>query len=237
MIKIVYASDLYRRPFLAASMYRDRASQFKERLGWEAVSLDDKGLEFDAYDDHNPLYVIIEDEHGEHCGSGRLMPTTGPTMAADHFSDLFGGVALSSASIWEVTRLCVSPRPQASAIARRAPAALFWAGYDIAMRSGVDFFVAVYFERMQRIWRAIGAEPEVLGTRETPEGTICGGLWELTPETRDTLKRRAGALAETAPQLFPSANRFQLMNNVTPIYTKSKASEETVPADAMADAA
>jgi len=209
MIKIVHAADLFRRPMLAASMFKDRAAQFHHRLGWDAVQLDDRGLEFDQYDDLNPIYVIIEDEHGEHCGSGRLMPTTGRTMIKEHFSNLTGGVDIESPLIWEVTRLCVSPRlPAASPIARRAPAALFYAGFDMALKAGVEFFVAVYFGHMHRVWKAIGATPELLGSMETPEGEICAGIWEVTEETRDQLARRAGSLIERAPTYFPDPGRF-----------------------------
>jgi acyl homoserine lactone synthase len=209
MIKIVQAADLYRRPILAASMFKDRAAQFHDRLQWEAIRLDDKGLEFDQYDELNPIYVIIEDEDGQHCGSGRLMPTTGRTMIKEHFSHLTGGVELESSLIWEVTRLCVSPRlPVGSSLARRAPAALFYAGFDMALRAGVEFFVAIYFGHMQRVWRAIGATPEVLGTMDTPDGEICAGIWEVTEKTRDLLARRAGCLVEGGPTYFPSADRF-----------------------------
>jgi acyl homoserine lactone synthase len=209
MIKVVHAADLYRRPLAAASMFRDRAAQFHDRLGWDAVSLDDHGLEFDSYDDLNPVYVIIEDEDGQHCGSGRLLPTTGRTMTADHFSDLMGGVPLSSPLIWEVTRLCITRRlAPGNPMVRRAPAALFYAGFDMALRAGVEFFVAVYFAHMQKVWKLIGAEPEVLGVRDTPDGQICGGLWEITPETRDRLRQRAGIVAERPVDYFPSDDRF-----------------------------
>ena len=209
MIKIVHAADLYRRPILAATMFRDRAAQFHQRLRWDAIKLDDMGLEFDQYDEMNPIYVMIEDENGEHCGSGRMMPTTGRTMMAEHFTDLTGGVALSSPLIWEITRLCVSPRlAPGSAIARRAPAALLWAGCDLALRAGVEHCVAVFYRPMQRVFRACGFEPEILGARETPEGEICGGLWEITPEGRDKLARRAGLIADRAIDYFPSIDRF-----------------------------
>jgi N-acyl-L-homoserine lactone synthetase len=211
MIKIVQANDLYRRPVLAASMFKDRAAQFHDRLQWEAIKLDDMGLEFDQYDELNPTYVIIEDEDGQHCGSGRLMPTTGRTMIKEHFSHLTGGVDICSPLIWEVTRLCVSPRIGAgSPIARRAPAALFYAGFDLALKAGVEFFVAVYFSHMTRVWKAIGAGPEVLGTCDTPDGEICAGLWEITEETRDRLAWRAGPLAQQEPVYFPKTDRFNL---------------------------
>lgn len=209
MIKVIHAADLYRRPVLAASMYRDRTAQFHDRLGWDAVSVDDMGLEFDQYDELNPIYVIIEDEAGEHCASARLLPTTGKTMLNDHFSALTGGVTLSSPLIWEVTRLCASPRlDKNSRVARRAPATLFWAGCDLALRSGVEFFVAVYFSHMQRVWSAAGFAPEVLGTQDTADGEICAGLWEITPEFRTMLARRAGLGENASVSYFPSEQRF-----------------------------
>jgi acyl homoserine lactone synthase len=208
MIKVVYAAELFRRPILAASMFRDRAAQFHDRLGWE-VTLDDKGMEFDQYDAHNPLYVIIEDEDGEHLGSGRLMPTTGPTMLAEHFNDLTGGVEMRSALIWESTRFCVSPRvARDRRLAMRTPAALLWAGAEIALRAGVEFYVGVFAAPMLRIYKHCGWSPEVLGSRETDEGEICGGLWEVTPAVRDRLAERAG-LGETRPlDFFPAIDRF-----------------------------
>ena len=35
MIRYLYADQLAANPVLARSMYRDRAQQFAERLGWE----------------------------------------------------------------------------------------------------------------------------------------------------------------------------------------------------------
>jgi acyl homoserine lactone synthase len=209
MIKIVHAADLYRRPILAASMFRDRAGQFHDRLGWDAVHIDDLGLEFDEYDELNPVYVIAEDAKGEHCASARLLPMSGRTMLSEHFSDLTGGVNLESPLIWEVTRCCVSPRLQkGDPLLRRGPAALFWAGCDLALRSGVEFFVAIYFSQMQRVWKAGGFAPEVIGGPKTAEGEILCGLWEITPEFRDRLAVTAGLAGETTIDYFPCEERF-----------------------------
>jgi acyl homoserine lactone synthase len=209
MIKIVNAADLYRRPVLAASMFKDRAAQFHHRLGWEAIQLDDVGLEFDQYDELNPIYVMLEDDNGEHLGSGRMMPTTGRTMIAEHFTNLTGGVAIQSPLIWEITRLCVSPRLAAgSEMARRAPAALLAAGCDLALRSGVEFCVAVFFRPMLRVFKSAGFVPEVLGSQTYPEGEIVAGLWEITAEARDRLADRAGMTSAEDIRYFPSAERF-----------------------------
>lgn len=193
MINVVYAADLFRRPALAESMFRDRAAQFYHRLGWE-VKVDGRGLEFDQYDDLNPLYVIMEDEAGQHVGSGRLMPTTGRTMLKEHFSDLTDGVQIESSLIWETTRFCVSPRiSNDRRLMMRVPAALLWAGCEIALRSGVEFYAGVFSAPMLRVYKAAGWMPEVLGRRWTKDGEICAGLWEVTPQVRDTLAARAAS--------------------------------------------
>ena len=54
MIRYLYADQLNTHPKLRDSMFRDRADQFKTRLGWE-VSVDEDGFERDQYDDLNPL--------------------------------------------------------------------------------------------------------------------------------------------------------------------------------------
>ena len=226
MIKIVHANDLFRRPILAASMFRDRALQFRERLNWGAIELDDLGLEFDEYDDLNPVYIIIEDERGEHCASVRLMPTTGRTMLNEHFTGLTGDSEIRSPLIWEATRLCLSRRREVDgAILRRAPSALFWATCDLALRSGVEFLVAVYFTHMQRVWKLAGFEPEVLGAQDTEDGEICAGLWELTPEFRDYLAERSGMIGKRALEYFPSEDRFPVRDPHTRLNPMAIASE------------
>lgn len=213
MLKIVHAADLYRRPVLAASMFRDRGAQFHDRLKWE-VTLDDMGMEYDQYDGLDPIYVIVEDEAGEHLGSGRILPTTGRTMIGEHFSDLMGDTVFSSPKVWEITRFCVSPRATGRS-ALRIPTALLWAGVDLALRSGVEFCLGVFNAPMLRVYKSIGFMPEVLGSRSTEEGEICGGIWEMTAEKRDHLARKAGLEAGAAPEYFPSAERFPFAHDLT----------------------
>ena len=107
MLRYLYADDLPTYPKLADTMFRDRADQFKTRLGWD-VTVDAAGHEHDEYDDLNPLYVIWENADGSHGGSMRFLPTTGSVMVNDHFSDLLGGGAVSSPVIWERTRFCLA---------------------------------------------------------------------------------------------------------------------------------
>lgn len=83
MIRYLYSNQLDQYPTLRDSMFRDRADQFKKRLGWD-VSIDENGFERDQYDALNPLYVIWEKADGSHGGSMRFLPTTGRTMINEH---------------------------------------------------------------------------------------------------------------------------------------------------------
>jgi len=90
MLRYIYADHLSAFPHLSKTMFQDRAEQFKTRLGWD-VTVNTAGEERDEYDDLLPLYVIWELPDGSHGGSMRLLPTTGPAMVNDHFSDLLDG--------------------------------------------------------------------------------------------------------------------------------------------------
>ena len=71
---------------LLREMHRMRYRVFKERLSWKVEVKD--GEERDRFDDLNPVYVIALDEAEKVVGSWRLVPTTGPYMLRDVFSDL-----------------------------------------------------------------------------------------------------------------------------------------------------
>ena len=57
MLRFLTAEELGHYPLLRDTMFADRATQFRERLGW-AVSVDRNGWERDEYDALNPTYVI-----------------------------------------------------------------------------------------------------------------------------------------------------------------------------------
>ncbi len=71
MIRYIYADELKNFPKLRDTMFRDRADQFRARLGWD-VTVNEKGQEKDHYDEENPLYVIWQCPDGCHGGSMRF---------------------------------------------------------------------------------------------------------------------------------------------------------------------
>ncbi|MEM7296605.1 MAG: acyl-homoserine-lactone synthase [Pseudomonadota bacterium] len=198
MLRYIYGSELDHTSRLARTMFEDRAWQFHERQGWEVDVKN--GQERDQYDTENPLYVIWELEDGTHGGSMRLLPTTGRTMVNDHFLHLTDGVAIRSPFIWECTRFCLGPRAD-----RRTAAALMLGGGDILQGFGIEYFVGVFDARMERIYRAIGSEPEILGNAGQGREKISVGLWAFTRAGQERVAARAGLSLAQSQRWFDAA--------------------------------
>lgn len=203
MLRYLYGDQLCNYPKLADSMFRDRAAQFHERLGWD-VTVDERGWERDAYDDLNPLYVILETEDGSHGGSMRFLPTTGQTMVNDHFVDLMDGVELQSPFIWECTRFCLNPSAES-----RVAAALMLAGGELMRAFDVRYFVGVFDARMVRIYRMIGSSPEILGQTGKGRDMIAVGLWGYDNSARKRVAYRAGISPELSEKWFLKSFGFE----------------------------
>jgi len=111
MIVVLEQYNTYKYSHLIDEMFRLRARIFRDRLNWDVEVTD--GKERDRYDDEQPVYIIHSDNGAREVkGSLRLLPTTGPTLLADIFSDtLPDAVNLSAPSIWECTRFCLDDNP------------------------------------------------------------------------------------------------------------------------------
>ncbi|MDD9722993.1 acyl-homoserine-lactone synthase [Sulfitobacter sp. PR48] len=198
MLRYLYADQLHHHPQLARQMFRDRADQFRTRLGWE-VQVDAAGEERDAYDAMNPLYVIWEQADGSHGGSMRFLPTTGPVMVNDHFAHLLSG-PLRSPLIWECTRFCLARRADA-----HVAAALMLGGGEIMRGFDIRHFVGVFDARMVRIYRMIGSSPEVLGSAGQGRDRISVGLWHYSEAAQAQVAQRAGISPEQSRFWFDQA--------------------------------
>jgi len=196
MLRYIYADELQTYPRLATTMFRDRAHQFHDRLGWE-VTLRADGTERDDYDDKNPLYVVWERANGTHGGSMRFLPTTAETMVNDHFLELTDGVEIRSPFIWECTRFCLAPDAYT-----RVSAGLMLAGLELGLGFNLSHAVGVFDARMVRIYRRLGWGPTILGTSGTGRDAISVGLWAFEPELRPRLLARAGLSPEISQHWF-----------------------------------
>ncbi|MFT7595648.1 MAG: N-acyl-L-homoserine lactone synthetase [Paracoccaceae bacterium] len=199
MLRYIYSDDLHFFPKLASSMFRDRADQFRTRLGWP-VDVDEAGEERDQYDALNPLYVIWENPDGGHGGSMRFLPTTERVMVNEIFGHLNPGAPISSPLIWECTRFCLARNAWSN-----VAAALMLAGGEIMTGFGIRHFVGVFDARMERIYRAIGSSPDLIGSEGQGRDKISIGLWEFTEEAKRKVAQRAGISQQLSRLWFDRA--------------------------------
>ena len=195
MITFFHASQLEAHVTLADQMFRDRASQFRDRMGWD-VTVDSLGWETDQYDSLDPIYVVVRDAAGDHAGSMRFLPTMGRTMLAEVFPHLVGDRPIRHPDVWECTRFCLSPSA-GTGVARL----LLLASAEIGLAIGVRRSLGVFDTPMIRVYRRLGWSPEVLGRADG----IAAGLWTLTPEIHDRLRAETGVSPRVLEAMFDEA--------------------------------
>ena len=182
MIVVVEKSNAHRHASLLDKMFRQRARFFHDRLKWDVQVTD--GRERDRYDDEGPVYIIYTDDlSGEVKGSLRLLPTTGPTLSADVFSDtLPDAVHLSAPTIWECSRFCLDEDVLANGIEGIifTSRVLIGALGDVAMRAGIESIIANFDASKLRLYRRLGCEVEILGTTSRYGNPVYLGLHHIS---------------------------------------------------------
>jgi acyl homoserine lactone synthase len=167
MIVVIESHNAEKYPKLMDEMFRLRAAIFRDRLGWDVQVVD--GKERDRYDDAGPVYIIYSDEEGREVkGCLRLLPTTGPTLLADVFSDTMpDGVHLSAPTIWECTRFCINEKfieGKPSEGMLFASMVMIEALGTVAISAGIESIIGNIEPAMLRLYRRIGCEVEILGS-------------------------------------------------------------------------
>ncbi|HET8701012.1 MAG TPA: acyl-homoserine-lactone synthase [Nitrococcus sp.] len=141
-------------PELLRQVYRFRHRIFKERLNWQVASR--CSLELDAYDELDPVYAAFCRD-GSVIGTFRLLPTTGPYMLRDVFSELLRGETLPCAStVWELSRFALEPthrNARAQLTCSEDTFAMLHACYDFAYSNGIRELVLVISVATERMLR------------------------------------------------------------------------------------
>ncbi len=206
MIVVIDQHNIHLHPRLVDAMFRLRARVFHDRLKWDVQVVD--GMERDRFDDENPVYIIYANPDGDRVlGSLRLLPTTGPTLLAETFSDTLPNAAgLCAPTIWECTRFCLDEtlmdRENVQG-AVMASSTLFAALGDLALKAGIHAFLANFDSTMRRLYRRIGCDVEVLGRTERYGRPIYLGLFPVSETRLAQLKAR---LRDARPALLPAAD-------------------------------
>jgi acyl homoserine lactone synthase len=118
-------------------------------------------MERDRFDDLMPVYIIDADGPTVR-GSLRLLPTTGPTLSEETFSDTIpDAAALSAPTIWECSRLCVGDYPARTQV--EIAANLLIAVSNLCLRHGIETIIANTHIRIMRLCQRVGFDVEILG--------------------------------------------------------------------------
>jgi acyl homoserine lactone synthase len=191
VIVVVESSNAHRHATLLEKMFRQRARFFHDRLKWDVRVVD--GRERDRYDDEAPVYIIYTDDLGREVnGSLRLLPTTGPTLAGDVFSDtLPDAVHLAAPTIWECSRFCLDEKVLAGGIEAITftSRVLIAALGDVAMRAGIESIIGNFDASKLRLYRRIGCEVDILGSTSKYGEPVYLGLHPIS----ETIVRRVWA--------------------------------------------
>jgi acyl homoserine lactone synthase len=207
MIVVLEQHNAHQYQHLIDEMFRLRARIFRYRLNWDVEVTD--GKERDRYDDEQPVYIIHSDDGAREVkGSLRLLPTTGPTLLADIFSDtLPDAVNLSAPSIWECTRFCLDDKLLERGREDEmlfASAALLEAVGDVALRASIEAIVGNFDEPMLRLYRRVGCEVEVLGSTLRYGRPVYLGLHPIS----EPIVRRIKARLKKARLAFVAAQEM-----------------------------
>jgi acyl-homoserine lactone synthase len=108
MAHIIGADPSVSEAIVLRGMFSARKRVFVDLLRWDVPVLDGR-FEIDQFDGPEAMYLIITDRDGDHRGSLRLLSTSGPTILGDLFPFLCDKGPPASPSIWEISRLCLSP--------------------------------------------------------------------------------------------------------------------------------
>src|ERR1700735_212217 len=192
MIVLIEKHDAHRYPDLLKQMFRQRARIFHDRLGWDVQVAG--GEERDRYDDESPIYLIYTDDSGRKVkGSLRLLPTTGPTLLADFFSDTVPDAAhLAAPTIWECTRFCLDEdiwQKDKEDILFASTVLLVALG-DLAVLAGIESIIGNFDASALHLWRRIGCEVEILGSTARYGRPVYLGLHPISAAIVSRIKRK-----------------------------------------------
>jgi acyl homoserine lactone synthase len=137
------------------NMYRLRAKVFKERMGWDIPVM--SGMEIDGYDALDPTYMLISDRDGNLRGCCRMLPTEGPYMLRDTFSELlYNHPVPEGKNVWELSRFAIQTDEQKGFGFAELALESMREMVSFGDRMGIDYYVIVTTTAIERLLRCAG---------------------------------------------------------------------------------
>jgi len=198
VVSVVTSANRERYRTELDTMFRDRKSIFIDFLKWRDLEIIDGVYEKDAYDTERSVYLISADpETHMHLCSMRLMPTTEPHLLRDVFPELCDGDIPIGEDVWEVTRLCTSPKLKGEA-GRNARRHLSIAMVEFALLYELTRLTMIsHMEYLSRLL-AVGWECRPLGLPKERDGQLFGAMEvSITPATLRAIRMQFGGNRRT----------------------------------------
>lgn len=172
---------------IAANMHRDRKHVFVDLLKWRVPVVAGE-FEVDQFDTPRATYLVSADGSGEHYGSFRLLPSTGPHILGTLFPELCDEGVPVGPNVVEISRGCLSPRLRA-AQRLRVRNQLVTAAVEFALANGIDTFTCVADGGWYSQILAMGWRCAPLGLPREIDGALTGALKiHIDRETRAHLR-------------------------------------------------
>lgn len=178
-----------------AEMHRLRYRVFKSRLGWDVETND--GMERDRFDALHPVYLLQREPTGRVSGCARLLPSLGPTMLQQVFSQLLHGEPMpASLAIWESSRFAVDApddAPKAGGGIAVGTYELFAGLVEFGLAKDLREIVTVTDVRLERILRRANWPLRRLGAPLKIGNTLAvAGLLEVSRAALLRLREAGG---------------------------------------------
>jgi len=209
MIDIITAASVGPKSEVLEEMHRLRHRVFKERLRWDVKSKN--GLERDEFDDLDPIYLLAYDATNTLRGTWRLLPTTGPYMLRDVFSELMEDQPLPrKRRVWEVSRFAAEPDGSDDdgdlglASLNLTCNELFCGIAEFGLANGIDEIVSAYDIRIARLLKRIDCLPFWQGRPRRIGNTIAvAGRFEISWEALAKVRRVGGFKGSVVRNVVP----------------------------------
>lgn len=216
MIRLIQGCDRLQHTFEIDRMHTIRAEVFHRRLQWD-VNVED-GWEIDVFDEQNPLYLLSLDPETEDVrGSVRLLPTTGPNMLRDVFSDLLpNDLQIADPLIWESSRFSIDPdhacKARVCGQVNEVTAELLLGMAEIGQLIGLRHIVSVYDATMARLFRRAQCKAETIGS-PVRFGRVMtyAGLFKTDEDMIASLRKASGISGSVLEKAVPTDPLYALV--------------------------
>ncbi len=176
MIEIVQAGQAGKTGLLL-DMHRLRKRVFSDLLKWD-VTVNDDGLEVDAFDLPHTVYLLALNKDKRVIGNWRLLPASGPTMIRDVWPQFLKTLPMpESDDVFEVSRFAIhSPEDDAQEAEKQQRYALgemFCALTEICIMAGVHEIHTMYDDRIAKVIERIDCRPYKTSEKIEINGMTC----------------------------------------------------------------